>query len=122
MALAERHRTVVSVVGDGTFLYYPQILYSAVNVNARVLYLVVNNRAYHILKTGLMAMKNLGAPVDAGPLECLDLHGPADIVKIAESFGVPAERVSALDELTASLKRGLAADGPYLIDMIIKEK
>jgi thiamine pyrophosphate-dependent acetolactate synthase large subunit-like protein len=60
--------------------------------------------------------------VDAGPLECLDLHGPADIVKIAESFGVPAERVSALDELTASLKRGLAADGPYLIDMIIKEK
>jgi len=121
-ALAERERTVVAVIGDGTFLYYPQVLYSAVNENARVLYLVVNNRAYHVLKTGLQSLKSLGASLGSAPLSCLDLNGPADLVKMAESFGVPAERVASIDELPAALQRGLGAAGPYLIDMIITEK
>jgi len=120
MALAERHRTVVAAIGDGTFLYYPQVLYSAVQVNARVLYFIVNNRAYHILKTGMQAMKNFGAPFEVVP-ESLDLNGPFDLVRMAESFGVPAERAVNTQQLSDALKRGLAADGPYLIDVVIQQ-
>lgn len=113
-AIAEPGRTVVSVVGDGTFLYYPQILYSAVQTGARVLFLVINNRSYHVLKTWLQAM---GAPLGGVRLPSLDLDGPADLVRIAEAFGVPAERVTDAAELAGALMRGLDAGGPYLLDV-----
>ncbi|GBF76586.1 hypothetical protein PA598K_05064 [Paenibacillus sp. 598K] len=113
-ALAEPDRSVVSIVGDGTFLYYPQILYSAVVTKARVLFLVVNNRAYHVLKTGLKAM---GSPLGGAHLPSLDLDGPADLVQMSQSFGVPAERVSSLDALDAAIRRGMDAQGPYLLDV-----
>ncbi|MFS0724139.1 thiamine pyrophosphate-binding protein [Paenibacillus sp. 1P07SE] len=113
-ALAEPDRAVVSVVGDGTFLYYPQILYSAVVTKARVLFLVVNNRAYHVLKTGLQAM---GSPLGGAHLPSLDLDGPADLVQMSQSFGVSAERVASLADLDAAIRRGLDAKGPYLLDV-----
>ena len=113
-ALADPDRVVVSVVGDGTFLYYPQILYSAVVTKARVLFLIVNNRAYHVLKTGLKAM---GSPLGGTHLPSLDLDGPADLVQMSQSFGVPAERVDTLDDLGAAIRRGLDAQGPYLLDV-----
>ncbi len=115
-ALADRDRTVIGLIGDGTFLYYPQILYSAVKEKARVLFIIVNNRAYHILKTGLQA---LGEPLGDEKLEWLDLDGPADISLIAQAFGVPSERVTDLDDLSAALQRGLQADGPYLLDVAV---
>jgi benzoylformate decarboxylase len=115
-AIADPDRTIVSLVGDGTFLYYPQILYSAVNVKARVLFIIVNNRAYHILKTGLRA---IGEPLGADKLDCLDLDGPADMLLIAQAFGVPAERVTDLASLSSALHRGLTADGPYLLDITV---
>ncbi|ALS26429.1 acetolactate synthase catalytic subunit [Paenibacillus sp. 32O-W] len=115
-AIADPERTVVSLLGDGTFLYYPQILYSAVKTNARVLFIVVNNRAYHVLKTGLKA---LGAPLGGDKLDCLDLDGPADLIRMAEAFGVPAERVTAVESLPGALKTGLQAQGPYFLDISV---
>lgn len=115
-AIADPDRVVVGVSGDGTFLYYPQILYSAVNSKTRVLFIIVNNRAYHVLKTGMQAM---GAPLGADFPDCLDLDGPADLVKIAEAFGVTAERVTKPDELADALRRGLNAPGPYLLDVSV---
>ncbi|WP_010271585.1 thiamine pyrophosphate-binding protein [Paenibacillus senegalensis] len=115
-AIAEPGRVIVSVLGDGTFLYYPQILYSAVQTNARVLFLIVNNRSYHVLKTGLKAM---GSPLGGIRIPSLDLDGPANLVIMSEAFGVPAERVETIDELPAALRRGLDAQGPYLLDIHI---
>lgn len=115
-AIADRDRTVVSLLGDGTFLYYPQILYSAVKSKARVLFLVVNNRAYHVLKTG---RKAIGAPLGDHYLDCLDLDGPADLLPMAEGFGVPAERVTAIEALPDALQRGLNAQGPYFLDIAV---
>lgn len=115
-AIADPDRTVVSLLGDGTFLYYPQILYSAVKCASRVLFIVVNNRAYHVLKTGLQA---LGAPLGADRLDSLDLDGPLDLVSMAEAFGVTAERVTALEALPDALQRGLSAKGPYFLDIAV---
>ena len=115
-AIADPDRVVVNVSGDGTFLYYPQILYSAVNSKARVLFVIVNNRAYHVLKTGMKAM---GEPLGADRLACLDLDGPADLVRMAEAFGVGAERVETPAELSEALRRGLNAKGPYLLDVTV---
>ncbi|MEN3289991.1 MAG: acetolactate synthase large subunit, partial [Bradyrhizobium sp.] len=45
-----------------------------------------------------------------------DLVNP-DFVKLAESFGVGASRVTAPDQFRAALDKALAAGGAYLIDI-----
>ena len=42
-----------------------------------------------------------------------------DFVKLAEAFGLEAERVSSIDEFEKAFKKGMAHNGPYLIDTLI---
>ncbi len=120
VALADPERRVVSLVGDGTLLYYPQAFYSAVRAGARLLFVVVNNRSYHVLKQGLAS---LGGPwIDASnppyPTS-LDIDAPADMLQLAAAFGVKGERVSAAGELAPALERGMAALEPYVVEVML---
>lgn len=116
IALAEPSRRVVSVTGEGTLLYYPQVFYTAYQTKARLLYLILNNKSYRILK---MALKSFGPPLGERELECLNLDQPFDIIQLARSFGLQGERVSRLADLEGALKRGLSYDGPYVLDVAI---
>jgi acetolactate synthase-1/2/3 large subunit len=49
-----------------------------------------------------------------------DLRNP-DFVKLAESFGIAAERARSPDELSAAISRGIARGGPTLIDCPVGE-
>jgi acetolactate synthase-1/2/3 large subunit len=51
-----------------------------------------------------------------GRVVASDLVNP-DFVKLAESFGVAASRVTAPDQFRAALEKALSAGGPYLIDI-----
>ena len=114
--LGAKGRRVVSVTGDGTLLYYPQVFYSAAQVHAQVLFLIVNNHSYHILKTGLKA---LGAPLGKKYLKSLDLDGVADVTKLADAFGIPNQRVKSLTELRDGLEKALATERPYVLDVFV---
>ena len=47
---------------------------------------------------------------------------PMNITKIAEGFGVTAERVTTADEFDAALKKALAkTDGPTLLEVMVKK-
>lgn len=120
LKLGAPSRTVVNVVGDGTFLYYPQTLWTAAHLALPVLIVILNNRTYQILKEGLRAMGGPWGPSGTYP-PGLDIAAPeVDFVALAASFGVAAERVTAPDQLRPALERGLTADRPYLIDVIIE--
>lgn len=116
ISLAEPSRKVVSISGDGTLLYYPQVFYNAYQAKARVLFLILNNKSYRILKT---ALKSLGPPLGEKEIECLDLADPIDIIQLARSFGVQGERVNRLADLEEAIKRGLSYDGPYVLDIAV---
>src|SRR5690606_5904201 len=61
-------RTVVNVVGDGTLLYYPQVFWTAASRQIPVIFLILNNRGYSILKLGLRSMGGpWGAPDTVPP-------------------------------------------------------
>lgn len=117
--LAEPERTVVCAVGDGTFLYYPQILYSAVAYDIPVLFLIVQNEAYRVLKQGLQAM---GEPLGHKTIPSLELAGAAHMVKLAEAFGVEGETVRDKDALAPALERALARSRkqPYMLEVYVK--
>jgi acetolactate synthase-1/2/3 large subunit len=79
--------------------------------------LIFANRAYNILK-GELANVGAGEP---GPKarDMLSLDRP-DLrwTELAAAMGVAAERVETAEDLCAAMSRGLASEGPYLIEVM----
>ncbi|MGW0535488.1 acetolactate synthase large subunit [Streptomyces sp. NPDC003032] len=113
-AVACPGRPVLALVGDGAAMYTPQALWTQAREGLDVTTVVFDNRAYAIL--GL----ELGAAGGARARRLLDLSGPAlDFVSLARGMGVPAERATTAEEFAASLKRGWAEPGPFVIDCAV---
>jgi benzoylformate decarboxylase len=87
-------RPVVAVVGDGSALYSIQALWSAAQYGVGALLVVMGNGRYAVMD-GLARAR--GA---AGPWPAFD---GIDVAGIARSFGCPAAKVQAYDELTTIL-------------------
>jgi acetolactate synthase I/II/III large subunit len=107
--IANPDKPVVAITGDGGFMFGVQELATAVQFNIGVVTLVFNNNAYGNVR------RDQRQHFD-GRVVASDLVNP-DFVKLAESFGVGAARVTAPDQFRAALEKALAADGPYLIDI-----
>jgi benzoylformate decarboxylase len=119
--LARPDRRVVNLVGDGSLLYYPHALWNAANRETPVVFVVLNNGQYRVLK---LIVDRMGGPWSAaGELPPgLDIEGPpVDFVTLARSLGVTGERVATLTELRSALDRAVAAGRPYLIDAVLEQ-
>jgi benzoylformate decarboxylase len=116
--LAMPDRQVICSVGDGTALYTIQGLWTAARYGLGVTFVVFNNSSYMILKGGLLALK--GASAERGIFPGMDITEPEiDFVKLAESMGLAARRVSKAAELRPSLDWALNEHGPTLLDVAI---
>jgi len=51
----------------------------------------------------------------------MDFDPPVDIVANAKSHGAEGEFVSESDEIDAALSRSLDTDGPFVVDVLIKD-
>ena len=116
--LAMPDRQVICSVGDGTALYTIQGLWTAARYGLAVTFVVFNNSSYMILKGGLLALK--GASAERGVFPGMDLTEPEiDFVKLGESMGLRARRVSKAPELRPALDWALNESGPTLLDVAI---
>ncbi|KGT78918.1 hypothetical protein MA20_16270 [Bradyrhizobium japonicum] len=107
--VANPDKPVVAITGDGGFMFGVQELATAVQFNIGVVTLVFNNNAYGNVRRDQRERFN-------GRVVASDLVNP-DFVKLAESFGVAAARVTAPDQFKAAMDKALAHDGPYLISV-----
>jgi acetolactate synthase I/II/III large subunit len=107
--VANPDKPVVAITGDGGFMFGVQELATAVQFNIGVVTLVFNNNAYGNVRRDQRQRFD-------GRVVASDLVNP-DFVKLAESFGIGAARVTAPDQFRAALEKALAACGPYLIDI-----
>ena len=105
--VANPDRPVVAITGDGGFMFGVQELSTAVQFNIGVVTLVFNNNSYGNVRRDQRTRFD-------GRVVAADLVNP-DFVKLAESFGVAASRVSSPDHFRPALEKALAHDGPYLI-------
>ena len=116
--LAMPDRQVICSVGDGTALYTIQGLWTAARYRLAVTFVVFNNASYMILKGGLMAMK--GESAERGVFPGMDITEPeVDFVRLAESLGLAARRVSKAAELRPALDWALNENAPTLLDVAI---
>ncbi|MDQ3506907.1 MAG: benzoylformate decarboxylase [Actinomycetota bacterium] len=109
--LALPERPVVCVIGDGSSMYSIQSLWTAARYRLPVAFIVINNSGYSILKS----FRNLLGMEGVPGLDVPD----ADLVKIANGFGVEGERVEEPDDLRAAIKRALSSERPYLLDIMV---
>ncbi|TQF30446.1 thiamine pyrophosphate-dependent enzyme [Bradyrhizobium sp. UNPA324] len=107
--VANPDKPVVAITGDGGFMFGVQELSTAVQFNIGVVTLVFNNNAYGNVRRDQRERFD-------GRVVASDLVNP-DFVKLAESFGVAAARVTAPDQFKAAMERALAHGGPYLISV-----
>lgn len=117
-AVAAPDRPVISLQADGSAMYTISALWTQAREQLNVTTVLLNNRAYAILR---LELQRVGAQA-SGPRanELLDLSRPdLDFVKIAEGMGVPATRASTADELAAQFDAALAEPGPHLIEAIL---
>jgi acetolactate synthase I/II/III large subunit len=105
--VANPDRPVVAITGDGGFMFGVQELSTAVQFNIGVVTLVFNNNSYGNVRRDQRTRFD-------GRIVAADLVNP-DFVKLAESFGVAASRVSSPDHFRPAIEKALAHDGPYLI-------
>jgi benzoylformate decarboxylase len=121
MQMALPARRIVNVVGDGSLMYYPQALWSAASAQVPVIFIVLNNGCYRVLK---VIIDRMGGPwgSDGERTPGLEFGSPAiDFVAMAESMGVSGERATTPGEFRAALERALGAHGPFLIDVALQQ-
>lgn len=118
VALAERDlesgRKVVAIIGDGAANYVIQALWTAVQHDLDILYIVPRNGAYNILKAFANMLDTPGVPG-------LDLPG-LDFVALAQGYGCSAERVTDPRAIEVMIEAGLAKKGPHLIEVAVDPK
>jgi benzoylformate decarboxylase len=104
------------VVGDGAAMYSPQALWTAAHRHLPVVFAVVNNRQYLILKNNLRGMQ--GRSVAKGNFVAMDLDTPSiDYLGLARSMGVAATLVERADDIGEATRAALASGRPHLLEI-----
>jgi benzoylformate decarboxylase len=116
--LALPERPVVAIIGDGSALYTIQALWTAAHDRIPLVFVILNNTSYRILKQRLHALRGHAEQVDA--YVGMELIDPAvDFVGLARSFGVAAERAKTVKEATDLIAQGLKGNTSLLIDVTL---
>jgi acetolactate synthase-1/2/3 large subunit len=107
--MAHPDKQVISITGDGGFLFGASELATAVQHRIGTVTLIFNNSAYGNVKRA--QIQKYGGRVIA-----TDLHNP-DFVKLAESYGALGLRAETPQALASAIRRGFGHNGPTLIEI-----
>jgi acetolactate synthase-1/2/3 large subunit len=119
---------VVDIDGDGSFTMNVQELATAVQEKIPVKVMILNNQHLgmvmqweDILYKGNRANTILCDPANIGGPENPSALYP-DWVKIADGFGIKARRVLRKEDLAGAIAEMLAAEGPFLLDVVVPHR
>ncbi|MBB5411940.1 benzoylformate decarboxylase [Paraburkholderia sp. HC6.4b] len=118
VALARPGERVIALIGDGSSMYSIQAIWSAVQMQLPITFVILNNTRY-------AALQDFAPVFGFAPGETVqgtDLPG-LDFVTIAAGMGCPGARVSEAAELADVLRRALTEgdvkSGPTLVEAIV---
>ncbi len=110
--VANPDKAVVSINGDGGFMFGVQELATCAQYNIGLVTLVFNNNSFGNVRRDQQRLYE-------GRIIGADLTNP-DFVRMAESFGVAAQRVASPAELKPVLARSIEDDKPALIEITVE--
>ena len=106
--LARPHDKVISVSGDGGFLFSAGELETAVRLNCHFVHLIWRDGHYDMV--GFQERMKYGRTSGVD-------FGPVDTVKYAEAFGAKGFAIKSPDEFAPTLRKAMDLPGPVLIDI-----
>ena len=111
--VANPDKKVLSVSGDGGFMYNVQELATAVRHGIGVVAVVFNDNAFG-------NVRRMQEDLHGGRVIASDLRNP-DFVKLAETFGAMGLRAESPAELRTALRRAFDQAGPVVIEVPMPE-
>ncbi|MBX3525656.1 MAG: hypothetical protein KDJ20_07080 [Hyphomicrobiales bacterium] len=121
--LAMPDRPVVAVSGDGSAMYSIQALWSAAHHDLPIVFVILANREYRILKHNVDVWRRSFNVASQHSYQNMDLSGPdLDFVKLAAGMGVEGMRIDNADDIAPALRKAVAANRPYLVEISIEGK
>ncbi len=121
--LAHPDRPVVTISGDGSAMYSIQALWTAAHHDLAILFVILNNGEYRILKHNMDTYRQRFGVRPDRTYPNMDLRPPdLGFVDLAKGLGVQGVRVTAPGDLGQALTRALSAQRPYLLDVLVERK
>ena len=121
--IAMPDRPVVAVSGDGSAMYSIQALWTAAHHKLAIVFVVLSNRQYRILKHNVDVWRQNFEAGTQHPYQQMDLTGPElDFVQLAAGMGVEGSRVEKADAIAPALAIAVAANRPYLVEIAVEGK
>ena len=116
--IASPDRKIVGLQADGSAMYTVQALWTMARENIDATIVIYANRAYRILQGEMTAMGVREPGRVAKDMFGLD-RPDLDWVSIAKGMGVEGEKVEETESFIDAFQRGLATDGPYVVEAVI---
>ena len=110
--LAFPDRQVIAFVGDGGFQMTAQELATAVQYNANIKVIVMNNNFLGMVRQWQELFYK-------GSYSSVNLDISPDFVKLAEAYGATGLRAKKPSELRSVLEQGLQTPGPVVMDIVV---
>jgi acetolactate synthase-1/2/3 large subunit len=108
---ARPNNKVVAIMGDGSFGFTSGELETICRLQVPVVLIVLANSIYGWIKAGQKVMGGKYFSVD---------FSTTDHSKIAQAYGIDAQRIDQPGDLKSALERALTVDGPTLLDVVVQ--
>lgn len=112
-SLVRKNEKVISVSGDGGFLFSSNELVTAVKENANILHIVWNDESYNMVGFQAEIKYNRTSGIQLGGI---------DIIKHAESFGAKGYRVTNYDDFETTIEAAFNENGVVVLEIPIDYK
>jgi thiamine pyrophosphate-dependent acetolactate synthase large subunit-like protein len=116
--LAQPCREVIAFLGDGSFLFVAQALWTIAHYGIGVKIIICNNRTYMAVKRSVNRLKRNS--LTSRKYVGTDLDQPAvDYMALCAGFRVPAQRPVNPGELGEKMHELLSRAGPGVLEVVL---
>jgi benzoylformate decarboxylase len=123
VAVAQTKRPILCVSGDGSSMYSIQALWTAAHHDLPIVFVILANREYRVLKHNIDAYRQKFDVKSNKPYQQMDLTGPVlGFVDLAKGMGVAGTHVEKADDIKAAVAAAFKSGKPHLIEIEIEGK
>ena len=111
-SIAKPDKTIVCITGDGSFQMSLQELAACSDYNLNIKIMILNNGYLGMVRQ--LQEKNCGARYSE-----TKISNP-DFIKLAQSYGIQAHRVSTTDKIEEILQLAFSTKGPFIVEFDVE--
>ncbi len=120
---AKPDRPVLCISGDGSAMYSIQALWTAAHCQLPVVFVILANREYRVLKHNIDVYRQRFGITSQEPYAHMDLGGPTlGFVEMAAGMGVAGTRCETPDKIAPAIRAAFASGKPHIVEVAIEAK